>query len=198
MGESIKFMPRRIWLTCEPSQPFFVNINSQWLKSRYEDVQSEVELMRVDQQRVVDVARNNTRLILVNVMDIICDVNPPASRHRSRLYDPNVLIGRFNLEFIIMHIEIRKLFRQAVSVRDFFELFVPILFLHFDEVLAKLVLASHLVTAREVVDLLKLIQAFVHIRLATGVHPEDVPVVAIRVVEPTRFQNGPAKFGVAF
>ena len=61
--------------------------------------------------------------------------------------------------------------------------------LHLQYIGGKLVLPSDLVRAREVVHLLILIEPFVDIRFSRGVHPENVPVVSLCMVEARNFKS---------
>ena len=94
-----------------------------------------------------------------------------------RLHDPDVLLAVVLLELLVVFIEFAKLIWEDVSVWHEVEVLFAISFLHPDNVEAKSVFPRDLMTLREVVDLLILVQSFVEVALATGGAPENIPLM---------------------
>lgn len=80
-----------------------------------------------------------------------------------------------------MVVKITKLIRQDISVR--YEVKSPLTkpFLHSHDIEAESILASDLMTLREVVNLLVLIEPFVLIRLAAARAPKQIPLMGFRI-----------------
>jgi hypothetical protein len=51
------------------------------------------------------------------------------------------------------------------------------LFLHFYDILTKVILSGDLIAIRKMIDFLVLIETFVKVRLAPGVTPKHIPIV---------------------
>ena len=49
-----------VCLRSKSSQTFFVNVDPEWLIAGYHHIDSQIELIPVDQQRVRNVSRNDT------------------------------------------------------------------------------------------------------------------------------------------
>ena len=64
-------------------------------------------------------------------------------------------------QLLIVCIEITKLIRKNVSVRDKVEVGFAEFFLHSDHIIAKTVLPGNLIALREVIDFLVLVEAFI-------------------------------------
>ena len=71
--------------------------------------------------------------------------------------------------------EVLEFIWQDVSVRDEVKLVATEALLHLDIVEAQSVLPCNLMTLREVIDLLELIESFIQVALARTGRPEDVP-----------------------
>ena len=72
-----------------------------------------------------------------------------------------------------------KFVGQNVRIRNEVELLSAISLLHLDIVVAQSILARDLVTLREVIDSLELVQALVEIRFARRSGPEKVPFMRL-------------------
>lgn len=127
--------------------------------------------MSVYQKWVSNVLANYTCLVHINVINVINQINAFALTRVSRFYDPNVFLGLMLFQFLVMVIKVAKLIWKDVSVRDEVESCFPEFLLHANEIKAKTVLTSDLMTLREVVDLLVLVQALVLIGLASARAP---------------------------
>lgn len=123
----------------------------------------------------------------VNFMNIISYVNPFSLARTARFSDPQILVRSFLLQLVVVHVEICVLLRQTVAIRNNVEWSMSKLFLHVNYVLAKVVLPCDLITSREMVYFLVLIETFIHVRVGTIGHPQDVPVVRFCHPEPVNF-----------
>jgi hypothetical protein len=88
-----------------------------------------------------------------------------------------------------MSVEVTEFIWKNVGVWYEIEVAFPELFLHADHIIAKSVLSSDLITLREMIDFLVLIQAFIQVALAAGRAPQDVPLMRLSVREPVAFED---------
>lgn len=63
------------------------------------------------------------------------------------------------------------------------------LFLHFHDVLAQVILSGDLIAIWEVIDFLVLIETFVKVRLASRVTPQHIPIVRFCMLKTIRLEN---------
>ena len=68
-----------ILFRCKSDKTFSVDIDTQGLKTRHNNVESEVELVAVQQQRVVYVPRYNARLTPIDLLETVYEVDSTAS-----------------------------------------------------------------------------------------------------------------------
>jgi hypothetical protein len=92
-------------------------------------------------------------------------------------------------EFLVVSVEITKLIRQNIRVRNKIKRRFTKLFLHANHIVAKAILASDFIALREVIDLLVLVKALVKVALARGRTPEHIPLVRLSVTEPVAFED---------
>ena len=104
-------------------------------------------------------------------------MNASTSTRVAWLYDPNIAPRIGLLQFLIMAQEVTVLVRQDVCVRHEVKCLAPKLFLHFNIIEAKSVLACYLIRMWEMVEALILVEAFVQVSLTTAASPEEVPLV---------------------
>lgn len=121
--------------------------------------------MSVYEKRVGDVLANDTCLVNVHVVDVINEVNTATLAGVGWLDNPHVLLAFVLLQLLVVVVEVTKLIGQDVSVRRKVKTALAESFLHSDDVEAESILASDLVTLREVVNLLVLIETLVLITL---------------------------------
>ena len=69
----------RILLCCKSDKTFSVDIDTQGLETRHNNVESEVELVAVQQQRVVYVPRYNARLTPIDLLETVYEIDSTAS-----------------------------------------------------------------------------------------------------------------------
>ena len=181
----------------EARETFLVDVDAQGLVTRYHHVNTQVELVAVDQQRVADVPRDHRHLVVVQVVQVVDNVDATPSRGVGRLDDPRVSLGLSLLELDEVRVELIELARQHISVRDEVVLFAAELFLRLHKVEAEAVLPRDLVAHGEVVYSLELVEALIEERLARAGGPEHVPLVRVSVSEVVRLEQTAHQLGVA-
>lgn len=133
--------------------------------------------MAVDQQWIGHVTGNDRELVNINIIDIINQLDTTTLGRVSWLNDPNVLLAIMLFELLVVLIELTKLVRKDVGIRNEVEVLLSKPFLHSHDVEAKPILSSDFMTLREMIDLLIFVQAFIEIALATRRAPQNVPFV---------------------
>lgn len=122
--------------------------------------------MGVYQKWVVDIPGDDRHLVVVEIVQVIYDVDTPASRTVSRFDDPSVTFGFLFLKLNEMSMEIIILAGKHVGIWDEIVFLGGILLLGFHEIVAKTVFARYLVAHWEMVDSLEFVQTFVQERFA--------------------------------
>ena len=69
----------RILLCCKSDKTLSINIDTQGLKARHNNVESEVKLVAVQKQRVVYVPRDNARLTPIDLFETVYEIDATAS-----------------------------------------------------------------------------------------------------------------------
>ena len=64
-------------------------------------------------------------------------------------------------QLLVVSVELSELVRQNISIGHEIKVRLPVFLLHADDVVAETVLPRYLVTLREMVDLLVLVQSFI-------------------------------------
>jgi len=137
------------------------NVDSQGFVASYTYVESQVELVSVNQQWVRNILRDYTSLVHVHVVDVVDDVDTSSLAGVSRLDDPNIFLALVLLKFLEVVVEVPELIRQDVGVWGEVKYGLSESFLETHNVEAEAILAGDLVTLREVVYLLVLIKTLV-------------------------------------
>jgi len=150
----------------EPCESFFEDINSEWFVRSDEDVDSEIEFMSINEQRVGYVPRNHTQIIDIHIVHVVNQVDSLALRSIRRFHDPDVLFRVVLPQFLVVSVEFSELVRQDIGVRDEIEGRFSVFFLHSYSIAAKPIFPSDFMRLREMVDLLVFIQTLVNVLLA--------------------------------
>lgn len=162
--------------TCES---LLEDVNFKRLVPRDDYVDPQVKLVAIDQQWVRDVLGDHTRLVNVHIVDVVHDVDASALARVSRLNDPNVFLALVLLELLVVIVKVAKFIGKDVGVGCEIEGSLSKSFLESDNVEAEAVLPCDLVTLREVVDLLVLVETLVLVALAGAGGPENIPFVRV-------------------
>jgi hypothetical protein len=120
----------------------------------------------VDEEWVRDILADHACLVHIHVIDVVHEIDAFALARVCWLDDPNVLLAFVLLELLVMIVEITELIRKNVSVRNKIKCALAVPFLHAHDVEAQSVFACDLMTLRELVNLLVLVQTLVLIGLA--------------------------------
>lgn len=83
------------------------------------------------------------------------------------LDNPNILLAVVLLQFLVVLVELAKFVGENVGIRYEVEVLLAEPLLHPDNIEAKAILPRDLVTLREVIDFLVLIEALVQVAFAT-------------------------------
>jgi len=150
----------------ESGESFLENIHSQRLIRGDNHVDSQVELVPVDKQRVRNVARDNRHLVNVQLVQVFNDVNASTTGRVSRLHNPDVALRLCLLQLLVVRVEVVEFVWQNVSVWNEVELASTESLLHLDVVEAETILAGYLVALWEMVDALELVETLVEVALA--------------------------------
>mmetsp|Transcript_9983 Transcript_9983/g.15087 ORF Transcript_9983/g.15087 Transcript_9983/m.15087 type:complete len:281 (+) Transcript_9983:1693-2535(+) len=173
----------------KPCQPLLIYVDPQGLVASHHHVDTQVELVPVDQQGVRDVPRDDAQLVNVQVIDVVDYVDATASTRVAGLHDPNIAARVRLLQFLVVTKEVSVLIRQDVGIRHKIEGVPPELLLHLDVVEAEAVLASNLVGVREVVDALELVEALIQVGFAAAARPQEIPLVALSEAKSVGFAD---------
>lgn len=177
----------RFW--CKPCKTLFEYIYSQWFIWSYNNIDSQIEFVTVDKQRIWDISRNYACLINIKFIDVFNQVDAFSLRRIGRLDNPDIALWLSLFQFIIMCLEFMKLIWQNISIRDEIELWAPIFLLHLQNVMAKSIFPRDFIALWEMIDSLKLIETFIEETFAWAWGPEDVPLMWLSIAEVIRFKN---------
>ena len=76
----------------EPGKTFLKHIDTKGLVACDADINSEIKLVTVNQERVRDIFRNNTGLIDVDVVNVVDNLNTATLAPTGRLENPNIFL----------------------------------------------------------------------------------------------------------
>ena len=116
-------------------------------------------------------------------------MNAASTRRVCRFHNPNITFWLSLTQLLIMSMEVMKLIRQDVSVRNEIKLRPAKSLLHLYIVETKSVFSGDFVALREVVDALKFVQTLIEITFAGTSRPQDIPLMRIRVIKVVCLQN---------
>jgi len=111
----------------------------------------------INQKRIGNISRNNRKVINIDIVNIIDQIDSLSLRGIGWLNNPNVLFRVSLSEFLVFCIEFSEFVWENVGIWDEIEIVSSIFFLHSDNITAHSVFTSDFVTLREVVYLLVLI-----------------------------------------
>ena len=109
MAVLVVFVRGTVSLSSKPSKSLLEHVDAQRLYACYEHVDSQVEFVRVNEQRVVHVAANNARLVHVYLLNIVCNEDTTPAREGVRFYDPQVFPLILRFEFMVVSVEVGEL-----------------------------------------------------------------------------------------
>lgn len=133
--------------------------------------------MSIYQQGICDISWDNRKLINVHIVDIINQSDTFTLCCVSWLYNPNVLFAVMLFQLLVVLIELSEFIGKNVSIWYEVKVLLTILLLHPNNIEAKSIFSSNLITLREVIDFLILVEPFIEVALAAGRTPKHVPLV---------------------
>lgn len=83
---------RSVSLRSESSQTFLENVETHWLVTGDQNINSQIELVSVDEQGISNIPRDDRQLVNINIVDVINELDSSSLSGIGRLNDPNVLL----------------------------------------------------------------------------------------------------------
>lgn len=154
---------RRVCFRSETGQALLENINTQGLITSNQNVDAEVELVTVDQERVSHVTRDDRSVVHIYIVDVVHNVDTLALAGVGWLNDPYILLRIMLLEFLVMSVEISELIRENVSIWNEVEVGLTKFLLHANHIIAQSIFPCDFITLREMIDLLIFVQTFIEV-----------------------------------
>lgn len=150
--------------------------------------------MTIDQKRICYISGNYGEFVHIYIVDVIDEADASTLGSVSRLDDPNIFLAVMLLQLLVMLVEFSKFIRKNVSVRNEIEMLLPEPFLHSDDIETESVFTRDLMTLREMINLLVLVEALVEIAFATRGAPKNVPFVRLGRGKSCRLEHRPDQF----
>jgi hypothetical protein len=76
----------------KPGKTLLEHIDTEGLVACDADINSEIKLVTVNQERVRDIFRNNTGLIDIDVVNVVNNLNTATLAPTGRLENPNIFL----------------------------------------------------------------------------------------------------------
>ena len=147
-------------------QTFFEDVHTERFIRSNANVNSQIELVAINQKGVRNITGNDGEIINVDIVDIINEVDSFSLSAVGWFNNPNVLLWVVLPQFLIMSVEFSELVREDVSVWNKVKVVLSVLLLHADDIATESIFPRDFVTLREMVDLLELVQTFINVGLA--------------------------------
>lgn len=123
--------------------------------------------MPINQQWVRHISGDNRQLVNIDIVDIINQSDALSLGGVCRFDNPDVLFAIMLLQLLVVLVELSKFIRKNVRVRHKVKVLLAVPLLHPNNIEAKSIFTRDLMTLREMVDLLVLVQALIQVALAT-------------------------------
>ena len=83
-----------IWFWCKSSQSLVINVNPEWIYTRYQNINSQIKFMAIDQKWVRDIFTNNSFFIGSDLkfIQFINDIYASSLRALRWFYYPKVIL----------------------------------------------------------------------------------------------------------
>jgi hypothetical protein len=92
----------------EPGETFLKHIDTQGLVACDTDIDSKIELMTVNQERIGDILGNNTGFVDVDVVYVIYNLDTTTLTPTGGLENPNIFLWFVLLELLIVIVKISE------------------------------------------------------------------------------------------
>lgn len=106
----------RVSLRCKSRQTFLIDVDFKRLITCDDDIDTQVELVSIDEQWICNVLRDDTRLVHIHIIDVIDDVDASALTGIRWFDNPNILFAFMLLQLLIMVVKVAELVWQDVGV----------------------------------------------------------------------------------
>jgi len=168
-----------VGLTSKPCKPLLENVYPQGFVTGYQNIDSQIELVTIYEQRIGYVSTYNGQLINIYVIDVINQTDSSSLGGISRLHNPNILLTIMLLQFLVMLIKLSKFIRKDVGIGHKVIMLLAVFLLHSNHIKAKPIFSSDFVTLGKMIDFLVLVEAFIKIAFATRRAPKNVPLMRL-------------------
>jgi len=115
MHEFILFTSLLVFLSCKSSQPFFKNIDPQWIVASNHYIYSKIKLKAIDEERIINIPTYHMFISLFKLTYIIYEINSSSSWKTVRFDNPEVRCVLF-LCFPKVILELFKILRKAICL----------------------------------------------------------------------------------
>jgi hypothetical protein len=162
-----------VWLRCEPGQSLVIDVQPQRVSARQQNVDPEIELEPVDQQRVFYVLLHDVLVAIEDVFDVAREEDSSPLGKGLRL---NYVSTYFSLlHTLVIVSKLTELQRNRPGLREKVVL-LRVILLHGHQPQSEEVLTGQDVYSREVVDFLMQVHAKEGMGFNFPVCPPEVPV----------------------
>lgn len=95
----------------EPGETFLKYIDTQGLVACDTDINSKIELVTVNQERIGDIFGNNTSFVDVNVVYVIYNLDTTTLTPTGRFENPNIFLWLVLLKLLVVIVKISEFVR---------------------------------------------------------------------------------------
>ena len=100
-----------VGLRSKASEAFLEHVNPERLVGSDKDVDAQVELVSIYQQWVGYVAADNAKIVYINIIDIVYQINALSLTTASRLNNPDVFLRVVLPQLLVVSVKLPKLIR---------------------------------------------------------------------------------------
>ena len=175
----------------KPGEAFLEHIHSQGIETSHQNINSQVKLVAIDQERIWNILLNDAAIKLPHFAEVVNDGYASTLGCAIGLDNPHRLAAFDSLELFKELSELLFLFWQNKSIWHDVVLLFAMLLLHSQNVDAELVFLRDFMALGKVIDLLVFVESLVQIWFAWHAQPQQVPVVRICVGESISLQCRP-------
>ena len=113
-----------ILLCCKSNKSFPIDINSQWIIASNDNINSQIELVAIDEKRVVDVSADDNRFILWHIFKFVKNKYAFTLARTLWFHDPHVALDCFLEAFVAVMTPLTLLILLVLEIlRKFIKLF---------------------------------------------------------------------------
>ena len=125
---------RGVRLGSESCETLLEDVDSHRLVGGDKHIDTQIELVPIDEQRIGHVPRNNGQLVHIDIVYVVDELDASALGSISWFDDPDVLLRVVLLELLVVLVELPKLIWQDVGVRHEVKVLLAVPLLHPDHI----------------------------------------------------------------